>query len=87
MGLGLGLHSDNSSVQDEIALVLNPARVEIFVLRQDKVCMEKRELSQKLLLKTIQICVVATQKFPTQTRFQHKSDFEHKNYKSVGIYT
>jgi hypothetical protein len=35
------------------------------------------------VLKITQICVATTQNFPTQARFQHKSDFEHKNYVCV----
>jgi hypothetical protein len=42
--------------------------------------MEKLVIAQKLVLKITQICVAATQIFPTQARFQHKSDFEHKNF-------
>jgi hypothetical protein len=40
--------------------------------------MEKQEITQKLVLKTTQICVVATQ------ILQQKSNFEYKNYKNVG---
>jgi hypothetical protein len=48
----------------------------MFVLRQDKFCMGKSEIT----------CIenhtnfYSTQKFPTQARFQLKSDFEHKNF-------
>jgi hypothetical protein len=48
------------------------------MLRKDKLCMEKPVITQKLVLKTTQILVAATQNFPTQDRFQHKSDFEKK---------
>jgi hypothetical protein len=53
------------------------ACVEIFVLRKNKLCMEKPVITQKLVLKITQICVAATQKFSTHAQFQHKSDFEH----------
>jgi hypothetical protein len=39
-----------------------------------------RNTGQKLVLKTASFFVAATQNFPTQARFQHKSDFEHKNF-------
>jgi hypothetical protein len=42
--------------------------------------MEKPVITQKLVLKITQICVAATQNFPTLARFQHKNDFEHKNF-------
>jgi hypothetical protein len=61
-------------------LCVHPRRkktVEIFVLRKDKLCMEKPVITQKIVLKIKQICVASTQNFPTQARFQHKSDFEH----------
>jgi hypothetical protein len=54
------MHSKNTCVR-------NRSCVEMFVLRQDKFCMEKPEIIQKIGLKTTKICV--TQKFPTQARF------------------
>jgi hypothetical protein len=54
--------------------------VEIFVLRKEKLCMEKPVITQKLVLKITQICFAAVQNFPTQARFQHKNDFEQKNF-------
>jgi hypothetical protein len=50
------------------------------VLRKGKLGMEKPVITQKLVLKTTQICVTATQKFSTQARFQHKRDFEHNSF-------
>jgi hypothetical protein len=47
--------------------VLKIASVEIEpVLRQDKICKEKPEVTQKLVLETIQICFTATQKISKQ---------------------
>jgi hypothetical protein len=48
--------------------------------------MEKSEITQELVLETTQIFVVVTQKFPTQARIQHKSDYENKNYKSASCF-
>jgi hypothetical protein len=48
------------------------------VLRKSKLCMEKPVITQKFVLKITQICFAATQNFPTQARFQHKSDFERQ---------
>jgi hypothetical protein len=45
--------------------------------------MEKPVIKQKLVLGITQICVAAAQNFPTQAWFQHKSDFEHKNFVCV----
>jgi hypothetical protein len=47
----------------EIALVLK------FLLQEIKFCMEKPVFTQKLMLETTEICVAATQIFPTQERF------------------
>jgi hypothetical protein len=77
----------------KIALVWNQACVEIFVLRKDKFCFEKPVITQKIVLKTTQICVPLTQNFPTQARVQHKSDFNTRilcvhrnNYTGYKIY-
>jgi hypothetical protein len=51
--------------------VFKIARVEIepvltfLCLRKDKLCMEQPVITQKFVLKTTQICVAATQNFPT----------------------
>jgi hypothetical protein len=53
--------------------------LEIFVLRQNKLCIEKTEITQKFVLETTQFGVVVTQKFPTQVRFQHRVVIEQKD--------
>jgi hypothetical protein len=69
------LHSYKSCVRNGSSVEIEPKYVEMFVLRQDKFCMGKSEVT----------CVenhtnfYSTQKFPTQARFQLKNDFEHKN--------
>jgi hypothetical protein len=55
----------------EIELVL-----ENFVLRQHKFVLFQRFSIQNLSFRTAKIS--------TQARFQHKSNFEHKSFKSVG---
>jgi hypothetical protein len=40
--------------------------------------MEKPVITQKRVLKIIQICVAVTQRFPKKAQFQNKSDYEHK---------
>jgi hypothetical protein len=52
-------------------------------MQKDKLCIKKPVITQKLVLKITQICVAATQIFPTQARFQHKSEFEDKNFVCV----
>jgi hypothetical protein len=62
-------------------LCWNRACVEIFVLRKDKLCMEKPVNTQKLVFKITQSSVAATQNFPTQARTQEF--FECKRSKEV----
>jgi hypothetical protein len=63
----------------KIALVLKSSLCSNFCVAKRQTLYGKPVITQKFVLNITQICVGASENFPTQAQLQHKSDFEHKN--------